>query len=148
LESQDWARDDLVLPPWAQSDTTFDHFLEFGDNKPDFTPTPFNIGSSSLVCESQIDSDFPNSSEPYMLPESELGGAEDVLASSGNPDTVSKEREGAIASSEYELDRTPGLANLVRENVCRWSNCQSRFDQVTEFRYASLLSMKYELLTL
>jgi hypothetical protein len=122
----------LILPAWAQSDTAFDHFLEFGNSTPDLTPHPFNIGSSSITYETQIDSDSPNSAALYMLPDSEL--AEVALVSVGSSPTVSNEKDGPTGSPEYELDQTLNLARPDQENVCRWPNCLSRFDQISEFR--------------
>jgi hypothetical protein len=110
LEARDWASDDLVLPPWAQSDTTVDHFLEFGNNTPDFTLHPPNIDSSSITYESQIYTDFPNSAELYMLPDSEL--AEAALVSPENP-IVLNEREGTAGFPELEPDRALKLATLL-----------------------------------
>jgi len=131
-EIHDWASDNLILPAWAQSDTTFDHFLQFGNNTPDLTPHPFNISSSSITYEAQSDSDSHNSAELYMLPDSGL--AEAALVSAGNSPTGSNEKEGSTSYPDYQPDRTLKLARPDQENVCLWRNCLSRFDQVSEFR--------------
>jgi hypothetical protein len=131
-EAQNWASDDLVLPLWAQSDTTDDHFLEFGNNTPDFTPHAFNVGSSSITYETPIDNDSLSSAELYML--SDSNHAEVAQVSARNSPTCSDEREGTTGSPEYEPERTMELARPDQENVCRWPNCLSRFDQVLEFR--------------
>jgi hypothetical protein len=131
-EARDWASDDLILPAWAQSDTAFDHFLEFGNSTPDLTPHLFNLSSSGITYETQIDSDSPNSAELYMLPDSGL--AEVALVSAGSSPTVSNEKDGPTGSPEYELHQTLNLARPDQENVCRWPNCLSRFDQISEFR--------------
>jgi hypothetical protein len=131
-EAQNWASDDLILPAWAQSDTTVDHFLEFGNSTPDFTLHPFNIGSSSVTYESLINSDSLNSAELYMRPDSDHPEA--PLVSAGASPTCSDERKGTTGSPEYGPERTLKPARPDQENVCRWPNCLSRFDQVSEFR--------------
>lgn len=126
-EAQDWASDDLVFPPWAQSDTTVDHLLDFNN-----TPDPFNIDFSSTSYETPIDSDSLNSAELHMLPDSDY--AETPLVPAGNSPTYSDAREGTTGSPEYEPERTREPARPNQENVCQWPNCFSRFDQVSEFR--------------